>query len=491
MAKPIQISLVANTRGFIAGTKDAGRALDDVSDSLDDVARDAKRAGEQAGDGLAGNVKDGVRDGERSLERLESEFRQLATAAKRETGAAGDAVGDSFSRGTHRAGEAAGSFKEEAVQNFSEVASSFDGSMQGAADGVQGLFGGLASSLPLPLGIAAGTIGLIFGTMLQGLSNDSEAVKQQVSELAAEFIDTGKAGKLSVGYIADALKTLATNTDGNSESLGDLLKTYRKAGTEGVSTFKDVANAVVGAGGNYDDLIKKNQDYLGTLQQQAAQVDRSVGSDKAAANAIDEKVKAQQHVVDKLKDSQTAASEAADAQKAYAESGAADLQAKADALDDINSNLKDGADNWDDYKTAAGGLDVSKYIEGYEKLAEAIVGAATGIANSNLPDEAKAYLQSLPPEQQAAYISAYQKAAPATQQKLGAIWQATGKANGDTYVKNLNASIPSTVKGPVVAATLAKLPLDQLLREAQNYVDKRPIKLTTSIKNGAFGRGEF
>lgn len=172
MAKGLVLDIAADSRQAQKAIDDVGDALEKVGDSLDDV----------------------VKDSDRGTERMERDFREMARDVKRESGKAFDAVKKDSREAMSAGGEAAGEFKQEALQNFSEVTSSFDGSMSSIQDLAQGTLGGLASSgLPgvgIAAGVAAAGIGLIGGA-LQNVQEETEASKQRAAEWAAAFIEAG------------------------------------------------------------------------------------------------------------------------------------------------------------------------------------------------------------------------------------------------------------------------------------------------------------
>jgi hypothetical protein len=154
---------------------DVPAALDKMSDALDDV----------------------VRDGERGGEKLERSFREVADAAKKESREVGEAFDKNATRGFDRAGDAAREFKGEAIQNLGEVASSFDGTVTGIADGFQGLAGGasvalinMGGGLALAGGALAG-LGLVGGAVLSGIAAKGEAMRESLSTSFQQMVDEG------------------------------------------------------------------------------------------------------------------------------------------------------------------------------------------------------------------------------------------------------------------------------------------------------------
>ena len=170
----LELDVLMNTRDVQRGAKDVDKALDGVSDSLDDVARD----GEQAGD------------------KLERSFRDAADAAKRESRTIESDVQRNVNRGFDRASEGAENFKDEAKQNAAEVAASFDGSAESIADGFQGLAATAFSGFG-PAGIAAGvTAAAGIGLVTQALTT-----AQEQADLEPRAIDTEHWTTIALGWL--------------------------------------------------------------------------------------------------------------------------------------------------------------------------------------------------------------------------------------------------------------------------------------------------
>ena len=186
---PINIDFLANTSKLERGGDNVERALEDVADSLDDVAR----------------------DGDRSLGRLERSFKDAADAAK-DTERAAKKVGDGGKEGFGKASDAAGEFKSEALQNLSEVSSSFTGDLQSIGDLAQGTFGGLAASLPGVLGAAgAGAavgVGLITAAFVAAEERRKQ-LEQRASDLGQAYIDAGSTVLSSIEETARAAEILS------------------------------------------------------------------------------------------------------------------------------------------------------------------------------------------------------------------------------------------------------------------------------------------
>jgi hypothetical protein len=255
VGKGIEIDIAANTRDFQRGTKDVEKSLEQVADALDDVSKDAGKAGDKLGDGLS----DGAKDASQSVERLEQSFKDVADASKRETKTAGTAMKDNTKDATTAAARDLGELKDEAVQNASETFSSFDGSMTSFADGIQGTFGGIVSSMG-PVGAAIGAAGAIgIGLMIAEFEKGKEAeaeFRQRVSELAANLIEAGGDGAEGLKQIADGIKSLALESEDGKKKLIDVAK---EADAAGVSV-KGLAQAYAGNADALEEYGKKALD---------------------------------------------------------------------------------------------------------------------------------------------------------------------------------------------------------------------------------------
>lgn len=211
MAKPIEINMLYNVSDVVRGAKDVDSAFDKVADSLDDLAKDAQRAGDKIEDGLVDGAKDGARKADDQLEKLERGFKELADTAKRESKQAGDALDTNVGKGMKSATGNVQEFRSEAVQNFSEVTSSFDGSMSSIVDLAQGTFGGLAAGIAGPIGLAAGgaavAVGLI-GAAIDGLGSSTEADQEKVGEWAQSYIEAGSTILTSAQSTAKVLEII-------------------------------------------------------------------------------------------------------------------------------------------------------------------------------------------------------------------------------------------------------------------------------------------
>lgn len=209
----INIDIAVNARQAQAGVKDLSGAIDDVGDSLDDLVRDSQRGTDAAARGFD-KTADQVGDADRAVDRLTDSFSDLTRATAKQD-AAQDRLkttsGDTFKK----AGESTGEFKQEALQNFSEVTSSFDGSMTSVVDLAQGTFGGLAS-LGGPVGLALGALGALIGATFAGLSTsadeNSKEAAQSISDMYDDMVQSGEQF-VSQDFVNQKIQEIVANQD--------------------------------------------------------------------------------------------------------------------------------------------------------------------------------------------------------------------------------------------------------------------------------------
>lgn len=250
---PIRIDFISNVRDLLRGTKNVEDAFDDVADSLDDVAR----------------------DGDRALGRLEQSFRDVARRARDTT----KDVDDVGQKGFRNAGEATAEFKSEALQNLSEVTSSFSGDLQSVADLAQGTFGGLAASLPGVLGAAGAGAAVGVGLITSAIVAADEArqrLQERANDLAQAYIDAGTTA-LDAMTIASRTGEILTGdrrkeAEDLAKALGVDLSTAARA-LAGDQNALAVANRIVAdSEEEWMDLAQKSANYItGELGQAGKQ----------------------------------------------------------------------------------------------------------------------------------------------------------------------------------------------------------------------------
>ncbi|TQJ31946.1 hypothetical protein [Microbacterium sp. SLBN-146] len=174
----LSVDINANARGAQSQVKDLGKALEGVSDALDDLAAEADTSG--------GRVERSFREMTKDAESAEKANERLAKSGKK--------VGDDAGSGFRKAGDASSEFKDEALSNLSEVTSSFDGSMESVGDLVQGTLGGVSANLGL-IGLAAApaaaAVGVITDTFVKAKEASDEA-RDSAYEYGITVAESGK-----------------------------------------------------------------------------------------------------------------------------------------------------------------------------------------------------------------------------------------------------------------------------------------------------------
>lgn len=261
----INIPFLSNVRDFLKGTGDVEGALDDVADSLDDMAGEAENAARQsarslgdvsdslddvardsrdAGDDLGSSMDGAAREAEDAAARLERSFRDSLDAVRTESADAGSAVGRDMDEGTREASEGLTQMGEEGAANAREVAASFDGSASSIADGFQGLaaeaLGGFG-----PLGAAAGIavaagMGLAMSSM-EKAKEEAQETAEAIAEIAGEMIDLGSSER-GPEQVADALTEMATSAEDGENQLKSIKETADDLGI----SYADLANGMAG-----------------------------------------------------------------------------------------------------------------------------------------------------------------------------------------------------------------------------------------------------
>lgn len=244
----LSLDIAANTRQAQAQVKDLGQALDKTADALDDIARD----GSKAGDKLEGSFRDMVRASKRASDDVADGWKDAYRKAER--------ASDDFQR------DASGNvqnFKQEAVQNLSEVASSWKGDLEGMADGVQGLTGGLAASLTPGIGIPVAILGAAAAAFFASWQQAAEDSKQRVSDMYADMIESGNTF-LSESFIQQAVKTLG-------EDAGKWADANKRVEETGIG-IGDILRAMVG---DQEALAAAQKVYVDERDREVAAIEAS------------------------------------------------------------------------------------------------------------------------------------------------------------------------------------------------------------------------
>lgn len=452
----IRIDFLSNTRSVTRDAALLADTFDKVVDSLDDVATAAHKSGSKISD----EYTDAGKDGERAAQRLERAFKDASdqTATSSKQGA--EHMAKNTREGVRESSEGLSTLKEEAKQNASETFSSFDGSAQSFADGIQGTLGGIVSDLG-PLGAAAGAagalgIGLITAAIQNG-QEKSEQFQQDVKDLADDLVTTGSRGSASMGKVVSVLQDLATGQDNAGNSLTKLQKLSHDTGI----SYQDLAQAYAGNGRGLTTLLASQKRHLQALQDQRIAQNDVTGGINRAPSAISRQIAAQENLIGTLEQTRKKQQQAAKDQKAYLESGAEAIDLAAQAAEGYASSVQQsyqqaGADVKDYVEKGVFNLD--KYQAATEKNAQAVIdyqkniATATGLLGKSGHDAAISYLESLGPDA-APLIAAFLKAPAAQQKALEQTWDTLGSAASTSFGTSLQTNLdahPRTQKVKLV-----------------------------------------
>lgn len=470
----LEVDIVANARDFQRTTRDVSDGLDGVADSLDDLARDAQRSGDRMGDGIS----DGAREGERGVERLERSFRDMSDSAQRETRSAGRDIERNVRDGSDRAREGVREIGEESASTAREAAASFDGSAQSIGDAFQEVaanaFAGFGPAGMIAGVAAAAGIGLIFAKIEEG-AESTQAFKERVAELAAEFIETGDKGAVSLDFIIDKLKSMATETEDSATSLEDLRNVSDRSG----SSFKDLADAYSGSADELDELVKKGKDHLKNLQDEADLVDTTTNAGVKKYKQLMDQIAGQEQYNAYMGEAQTAAEQAAEAEANYAAAGGPEMEAKQARIEALNESYDDIVGSVDEFIDAETGVfDVGAYITAMQARTDALANYQSSLAGSGLTDEAKAFLDSQGQEAAASLLAGYTSGTADQKAVLNDLWSEAGSESSGSFNSTFTESMPDEVDGPTV-----KVDADTTEAESKTgETEKKPREATIKAK---------
>lgn len=320
----ISIPIATDTRQAVRGTDALADGFDKIADAIDDAGHDSESAGDK--------IERAMRDAQRETRDTATEFDKAGRKARD--------LGDNTQKGMHEAGGYTGEFKDEALANFSEVTSSFDGSMQSVVDLAQGTFGGLAS-LGGPVGLALGGLAALTGLAFSGMSASADQSAQEATErIQKMYDDMVESGNkfVSDSLINDSIKETVQDE-------GKLADVRQRAAEAGVSVQtalraeagdRDALNSVLDSAQQHyadisariDEVVRNGGKVSGELQGQSG----------AAADLV-------QHYQGLIANQDTATAKAdlyrqstsnTAAAMADASSKAADLKGRLDAFHDVN-----------------------------------------------------------------------------------------------------------------------------------------------------------
>lgn len=259
----------------------AGRITIDVGLNTRDVTKGAKD-GERALENLEDAVRDAGSGGAKGLEKLEDELKDVQRQSER-TDRSLDDVGGTTKRSFGQASENVRNFKSEAVQNLSEVASSWEGDIEGMADGVQGLTGGLAAALTPGVGIPVAVLGAAAAAFFTSWQKAAEESEQRVEEMYGAMTEAGVTF-LNDKFINDKIIELAGSQDTYNQAV-------QRGKDLGVET-QDVLRAMAGDQEKINELMGPRnqalQDEIDKIKESGESIETQQVNIEAATTKFSE-----------------------------------------------------------------------------------------------------------------------------------------------------------------------------------------------------------
>lgn len=410
----------AINNGLVEPVEDAEEALEKLAkvDAGRDLERDMKRSQD-----ATEKVKDELDDTRAALDKLGYGARK---------------VGDDTKRGMDRAGETTEEFKDEALQNFSEVTSSFTGDMESAVDLVQGTLGGLASGiggpLGLALGIAAAGVGLITNGLIEA-EERAEELRERAREFAAEAVEAGVSTDEWLGSSEQLVTRLQEleqlkSTDWrwfwqeDPTQLQEWTRALEALGRPASEVAEILGSESVDAIRDYRDAWEESRD---ALEREAEALVERKGAVQAASSAemraLNEQLDAHNDVIKNLDQEITVRDEAAASADRLGQAGvdaalerAAAEEEAAAAIEAATDAVRDSVlDAYDSMRDAAleyatdedGALDITRWLEYTQEHAAAVAAYQANLEAIRLTPEQWQNLMEMPDDVRAQWVAQF------------------------------------------------------------------------------------
>jgi len=348
MASGISIPISSDGRAFAQGVKsgvlepleDTVESLDKVDSAAEDTGRELERSFDRA--------QDASKDFERQNKKLSDTIRDESRKSSK-------AIRDIGDEGFDKSGDAVKGFKDEALSNFSEVASSFDGTMTGVVDGVTGTLGGLATAISGPVGLALGGLGLIAGAVSASWAANAEQIAEDWQAMYDDMVESGQ-NFLSQDLINQKIQDIAADQGKVNEAL-----------SQAKSVGEDYLTVIRAQAGDMDALAAVYTSAREALDEQNAAQERYIEKNGEESAAIASKQGELEILIGKYGDmigsQDNAATAAGIARRAMEESAAAN-NATADSLD----RVRDSSNGIPDGKTIKVYADTSEWDAEVERI---------------------------------------------------------------------------------------------------------------------------
>jgi hypothetical protein len=318
----ISIGIAADTRAAATGIKSGVlEPLEDVDKALDRVGR--------SGEELESDLVGAFQGSQRATKDLARENKELADVIQAEARKSSRAIKNIDDEGLTGFRDGVRGAKEEAVQNFSEVASSFDGTVQGISDGVQGTLGGLATAISGPIGLALGGLGIVAGTVGAAWATRAEEIEQRWQDMYDDMVESGQ-NFVTQDFINTAISDIASDQG-----------KVNAAVEEGRTIQESYLTVIRAQAGDMDALRAVLTSARGELEQQNAAQAAFIEQNGDESASIADKQGALELLIEKYERAITAtdgaASAASIARRAMEESTVAN-HGTADSLDRVTNS---------------------------------------------------------------------------------------------------------------------------------------------------------
>jgi hypothetical protein len=427
MARKYEIGVAIDTGAFEKGVSNGLiDPLDEAADAFDDLEKAARNA----------DLDKELDKARKATDKLDDELDDTREALEKLKHRAKD-VGDSSESAFGSAAENAEEFKNEALQNFSEVTSSFDGSMESILDLAQGTLGGLASGISGPLGLALGLaaagIGLVVNGFIEG-EERAEELREQAREFAVEAVNAGKSteawltgAEQIITRIQELEQLKATDWRWFWEKDPTQLQKWTDglAGTgRSLDEVESFLKSSTDAQNDYLKSVKRSQDVLyDEIQLRRESVDITNQAEVAKTQALVDEYEAGQDLLDMLNQEVTVRDEAsasADRQRdAGVDSARARMEAEEEAAQAIEAaqqivqdsvtsaydNMRDAATEY--ATTEDGALDISRWLEYTQEHAAAVATYQANLEAIRLSPEQWSNLMEMPEDARAQWVAQF------------------------------------------------------------------------------------
>lgn len=454
----INLDADLGVRGFLKGTKDMEEALQDVSDELETTAK----------------------EGDKGLEKLSDKLAEAAKAAKNAGNDIQKGLGQGTKRGAQEAVDATETVQKEAVANLSETVSSFDGTVSSFAGAVQGTLGGIIQDLS-GMGLALGVAGAVgVGYLIKEFEKaeiDAERMKERIGLMAEQLIDTGD---ISLDFVIDQMKQLATETEDGVTNLSDLAQIANAA----EESLGALATAYAGDAKGLKELVEQKKAQLKVERDTAAALKEANGEMDAGALAAQGKAQATQVYVEKLDAAAKGAEEAQKAEEDWLAAGGEEMLTKQAMVESINSAYDEAAGAVEDYVDEESQIfNVDAYITAMQEREQALKDYQETLATSGLSTDAMNFLNEQGVEAASKMLEGYKSSSPDTKKELNRIWsEASKEASG-----SVQTELDKVIKKKQTATIGVDVETQQAINELDKITKDRSVKVTLDWRD-KYGR---